>query len=312
MRILVTGASGYIGERLIETLREKEWVERIVGLDIRESPLRHRKLRSIKRDIREQLDDIFTAERIDAVAHLAFVVPPIHDKGLMEEINKGGLRNTLDASARSGVRQILHASSTTAYGFHADNDDPLTEESPLRGNDDFTYSKNKKENEQILREFRSAHPQIIVSNLRPCFVIGPKWVNPLATHVTRKIVMLPSKTAPTQFVHRDDLVNVMALMLEKRIDGDYNVAGEGTITFPEIVRRLGNIALPLPWAILKHLNDLAWFLRLSFMTPSPSAGMHVMIHPWLATSEKLIRDTGYDFMYDSRAAFEHFARSQET
>jgi hypothetical protein len=37
-----------------------------------------------------------------------------------------------------------------------------------------------------------------------------------------------------------------------------------------------------------------------------------MIYPWLATSEKLIRDTGYDFMYDSRAAFEHFARSQET
>jgi UDP-glucose 4-epimerase len=312
MRILVTGASGYIGERLIETLREKDWVERIIGLDIRESPLRHRKLGSVKRDIREPLDDIFTAEGIDAVAHLAFVVPPIHDKGLMEEINKGGLRNALNASARGGVRQILHASSTTAYGFHPDNDNPLTEESPLRGNDDFTYSKNKKENERILREFRSAHPQIIISNVRPCFVIGPRWVNPLATHLTRKIVMLPSKTAPTQFVHRDDLANVMALMLEKRINGDYNVAGEGTITFPEIVRRLGNIPLPLPWAMLKPLNDLAWFLRLSFMTPSPSVGMQVMIHPWLATSEKLTRDTGYDFMYDSRAAFEHFARSQET
>ena len=129
MRILVTGATGYIGERLIETLREKDWVERIIGLDIRESPLRHTKLRFVRRDIREPLDDLFTTDGIDAVAHLAFVVPPIHDKGLMEEINKGGLRNTLDAAARAGVKQILHASSTTAYGFHPDNDKPLTEES---------------------------------------------------------------------------------------------------------------------------------------------------------------------------------------
>ena len=309
MRILVTGATGYIGERLVEALREKEWVERIVGLDIRESPLRHPKLRFLARDIREPLDDLFETERIDTVAHLAFVVPPIHDTRLMEDINKGGLRNTLEASARAGVRQILHTSSTTAYGFHPDNDNPLTEESPLRGNDDLTYSKNKRENEEIIREFRSAHPEIIISNLRPCFVIGPRWINPLATHMSSKLVMLPCKTAPTQFVHQDDLVNVMVLMLDRKIDGNYNVAGKGTITFQEMVKRLGNIAVPIPGSILKPLNDLAWFLRI---TNAPSPGMQMLIHPWLASSEKLTRDTGYEFLYDSREAFEHFAKSQET
>ncbi|MEZ4577969.1 MAG: hypothetical protein R2875_08165 [Desulfobacterales bacterium] len=47
--------------------------------------------------------------------------------------------------------QILYTSSTTAYGFYPDNDQPLTEDSPLRGNDDFTYAKNKKEIEAIFK-----------------------------------------------------------------------------------------------------------------------------------------------------------------
>ena len=62
----------------------------------------------------------------------------------MEDINRSGTRNILDLSARAGVKQVLYTSSTTAYGFYPDNDRPLTEESPLRGNNDFTYAKNKK------------------------------------------------------------------------------------------------------------------------------------------------------------------------
>ena len=39
----------------------------------------------------------------------------------------------------------MQVSSTTAYGFHRDNPPLLHEESPLRGNNDFTYAKNKKD-----------------------------------------------------------------------------------------------------------------------------------------------------------------------
>ena len=143
MRVLVTGASGYIGGRMVDALCAQDWVGAVSGTDIRKPEQPVSGPTFYQRDIRDDMSDLFEKERIDTVVHTAYVLPPIHDKVLMEEINKGGTRNILKWSARAGVKQILYTSSTTAYGFYPDNDQPLTEESPLRGNDDFTYAKNK-------------------------------------------------------------------------------------------------------------------------------------------------------------------------
>jgi nucleoside-diphosphate-sugar epimerase len=121
--------------------------------------------------------------------------------------------------------------------------------------------------------------------------------------------VLPSKTLPFQFVHEDDLINVMMLLLEKRTAGIYNVTAKGTLTFNEMVKTLGNILISLPWSIIYPLNNISWFLRLSFITKFPSAPMRMMVNPWIASSEKLKRDTGYKFMFDSRQAFRAFADS---
>jgi UDP-glucose 4-epimerase len=255
------------------------------------------------------MDDIFKKERIDTVVHTAYALTPIHNKDLMEDINKGGTKNILEASAKEGVKQILYTSSTTAYGFHPDNDTPLTEDSPLRGNDDFIYAKNKKEIEGIMQEFSSENSDISVTIVRPCFVIGPGFNNTLAEHLKKKFVLMPSNTLPFQFVHEDDLINVMMLLLEKRIAGVYNVSAEDTLTFSEMVSTLGNTRLSLPWSVIYPLNNSAWYLRLSFLTKFPSPSMRMMINPWIASNEKLVRDTGYRFLFDSRQAFRDFANS---
>ncbi|MCD6586429.1 MAG: NAD-dependent epimerase/dehydratase family protein [Desulfobacteraceae bacterium] len=309
MNILVTGAAGYIGGRLVEHLCEQEWVSAVVGTDINEPAFKHPKYKFEIRDIRHSMDDIFEARKIDAVVHSAYVLPPIHDKGLMEDINKGGTRNVLEASVKAGVKQILYTSSTTAYGFYADNDEPLTEESPLRGNDDLIYAKNKKEIEAVMQEFISNHPEIAVTIVRPCFVVGPGFKNPVAEHLQKKLVLMPAKTLPWQFVHEDDLINVMALLLEKKIAGAFNITGEGTMTFSEMIKMLGNIRIPIPWPIIYPLNNLSWFLRLTFMTQFPSPGMRMMVNPWIASSKKLHETIDYTFKYDSRSAFRDFSRS---
>jgi UDP-glucose 4-epimerase len=309
MRILVTGAAGYIGGKLVETLCQKEWVDAVVGTDIREPARKYPKYKFDIRDVRQSMEDIFQNERIDTVVHTAYILPPIHDTRLMEDINKNGTRNILNASAKAGVRQILYTSSTTAYGFYPDNDQPLTEESPLRGNDDFTYAKNKKEIEAILADFVKAHPDIRVTIVRPCFVVGPGFKNPMAEHLQKKLVMIPSKTRPWQFVHEDDLINVMVLLLKKQIPGAFNVTAEGAMTFDEMIRSLGNIPIPLPWSVIYPLNNLVWFLRLSSITKFPSPPLRMTVEPWIASSEKLKKETGYQFKYDSRSAFMDFVRS---
>jgi UDP-glucose 4-epimerase len=255
------------------------------------------------------MDDIFKAESIDTVVHAVYVLPPIHNKNLMEDINKGGTENVLKASAKAGVKQILYTSSTTAYGFYPDNDQPLIEESPLRGNDDMTYAKNKKEIEAIMAQFIIEHPEIIVSILRPCFVVGPGFRNVLAEHLKKKLVMVPSNGKQFQYVHEDDVTNVTLMLLEKRIGGIFNVTGDGTMSFSEMTKILRNIRIPLPWPVIYPLNNLAWFLRLGFITKFPSPGMRLMVNPWIASSDKLKKETGYTFKYDTKSAFKDFARS---
>jgi UDP-glucose 4-epimerase len=210
------------------------------------------------------------------------------------------------------VNKILYTSSTTAYGFYPDNPVPLTENNPLRGNSDFTYAKNKREIEGIIAEFKKRNPGISITVLRPCFVVGPGFDNPLARHLCKKLVMLPANMQPFQFVHEDDLLALMLHFIETGIDGVYNVAGEGTITFREMVDMLGGRVLALPYGVMYVLNTVAWKLRMTFLTEFPSPALNLIACPWLATSKKLIRETGYQFKYDTHSAFADFVRHVKT
>jgi UDP-glucose 4-epimerase len=307
-RVLVTGSSGYIGNRLVRGLLERSDVTKVVGLDVKPSSVSHPNFVLVEQDIRDPLDDLIRDHEVNVIAHLAYILPPIHDTTLMEDINRGGTINVLESAERCGVNQILYTSSATAYGFYPDNPIPLTEDSPLRGNADFTYAKNKREIEGIIAEFKKRNPSISITILRPCFVVGPGFDNPLARHLCKKVVLLPSNMQPFQFVHEDDLLELMLHFVETGTDGIYNVAGEGTISFREMVANLGGHVLALPYGVMYALNAVAWKLRMTFLTEFPSPALNLIACAWLVTSEKLIRETGYKFKYDTLSAFADFVR----
>jgi len=306
--ILITGVSGYFGQKLVKLFEDKTEVVRITGIDIRPPAYSSKKLEFIKCDVRDDLDKVFAGRDIDCVIHTAYILPPIHDIALMEDINITGTKNVLTASAAHKVAQVLDCSSSTAYGFHPDNPPLLTEESPLRGNDDFTYAKNKKELEGWVDGFERAHPDISLTVIRPCFVVGPGFTNPLARHLCKKICILPWGNAEFQYIHEDDLVEIMYLLLKNEKTGVYNLAADGTMTFDEMLRILGGWPLKIPVWLLWPMNNLMWHLRITFMTEFPSSSLNLIRYPWIASNEKVKRELGYEFKYTTREAFEDFAR----
>ena len=68
------------------------------------------------------------------------------------------------------MRRLVYTSSVAAYGFHADNPQPLTEDVQPRGSDGFYYSAQKAELEQALYECFDGEEAYV---LRPCIVAGP-------------------------------------------------------------------------------------------------------------------------------------------
>jgi UDP-glucose 4-epimerase len=153
LSVAITGVSGYVGGRLIELLEQDDRVSRILGFDIQPpSETRSTKLVFDSMDVRNPaLAARLTG--VDVLIHLAFVMDPIRDESSMRDVNVNGTQNVFRSAGKAGVPKIVYTSSAVAYGAHPDNDVPLTEDSPLRANLDFSYSAHKLECEYVLREF---------------------------------------------------------------------------------------------------------------------------------------------------------------
>lgn len=71
MRVLVTGAGGYIGGRMVAGLCNADWVDAVAGTDIRTPEKATAGCTFYRRDIREDMTDILESEHIDTVVHTA-------------------------------------------------------------------------------------------------------------------------------------------------------------------------------------------------------------------------------------------------
>jgi len=233
----VTGASGYIGERLVERLLAEPAIERVVGIDIRPSPLENEKLVSVQQDIGAPLDALFRRNRVEAVVHLAFVLRQLRDREESRRINVGGASNVLWACEATGVRRILLMSSSTVYGAHPDNDEMLTEDAPLRPPAGFNYAEDKARAEWFYRNYAAHRRQSQVSVLRGCVVMGPMVDNFITQALNKPFLLGVGQDDPEmQFVHEEDLTQILWRFVSESHPGVFNVAGPGTVAWSSVVQ----------------------------------------------------------------------------
>jgi nucleoside-diphosphate-sugar epimerase len=199
----------------------------------------------------------------DVAVHLAFAIFGSREE--TRQVNLQGTRNVFEVAIRAGVKRLVYASSVAAYGFYPENPQPLTEEVPARGSDDFYYSRQKAELEELLSDLLG-ECDVEAYVFRPCVVAGPRAtmlieqvVNavragdpvPLLRKGVEKLPLvkpiLPDPGVPLQLVHHDDVARAMAAAIcGDGPPGVYNLAGEGEISMADIARALGWRSLPVP------------------------------------------------------------------
>ncbi len=167
MHILVTGACGYVGTVLTQTLLEQGHT--IIGVDIMwfGNYLKpHPKLTIIKEDIRNT--EKIPMQDVDAIIHLANVAnDPCGDLNskLAWEVNVLATMTLVEKAIQSGVKQFIYASSGSVYGV---KDEPqVTEELSLVPISD--YNKTKMISERVLLSYQD---KIAVQIIRPATVCG--------------------------------------------------------------------------------------------------------------------------------------------
>ena len=301
LRVAVTGAAGSVGARLVERLVGSDDVDGIVALDVRPAIASHPKVTAFRRDIREPIADILGEHAVDAVAHLAFMLRPGHDREAARQVNVDGTARVLRDCRATGVRRVIYLSSTTVYGARPGAELPYTEDSPVRPVRGYRYAEDKAEAERLLEAFAADDPGACITVLRGCPVMAPgpeDAVSRVCSRLTR--VRIAGADPPMQFIHSDDLVEALELCLLEPVAGVFNVTGEGVVAWSEIARIVGRRPVPVPAHLLAFIVQAAWMLRLQ--GHSPACILAMMRWPWMASSEKLARKTGFRPRYTSLEA----------
>jgi UDP-glucose 4-epimerase len=264
--VAVTGPTGEIGQAVVGALERARGVSRVLGMARRAfdpAELGWKKVCYRRGDVLDPLAVGALVKDADVVVHLAFII-----MGKPEEsraVNLDGSRNVFQATVAAGVKRLIYASSVAAYGFHADNPQPLTEEVSARGTDSHYYSAQKAEVEVLLSETLGASATEAYI-FRPCIVGGrdaPLLIDSLPyTQISERLPgpvlrlldgvpilkpVLPDPGVAFQLVHHDDVAAAMrAAVLGRGAPGVYNLAGPGEMTVKRLAEELGWYSIPVP------------------------------------------------------------------
>ncbi len=304
--VAVTGASGYIGTRLLHQLEADPEVQKIVGVDVKSPRGEFSKLEFHRLDVRDpRIFELFQSKGVKEVIHLAFIVNPLHDDALMHDIDVRGSKNVLDATAACEAEHLIVASSTSAFGAFPDNPDFLTENHPPRRQPNYTYASDKYEVEKLIEQFKVANPEIGVAVVRPCIVYGPNVDNYLSRFLLRlPFIPTTANALPEmQFVHEDDVALVFRKIYDQKSVGFFHAIGEGVVSVEEISRLLGKRIINFPEKLIYPAIDILWKLHAPLIE-GPSGMIDFIRYRWVASDHLTREALNHQPRYSSREVLE--------
>ena len=308
--VAITGASGYVGSRLLQQLEEKN-LGKLVAIDTKPPPFPIHNIAIYRRDVEEPIDDLLRHHRVNTLVHLAFDSQRSSNRAevcRVRQRNLTALQNTLDSCVRAGVGHVVYVSSHTIYGAHPDNPIPITEHAPLRPSSDFAFGYDKFLSDQIVTDFADHQNNIKVTILRPCAVLGPSAPRDLIRVFMHPRLVDTSGYNPFfQFLHEDDLAQLLTLLVMQAIPGVYNLAGEGVAFYQEVTQMIQSKLPALPPFVATQIVKSTW--RLGIQARSNRAEMDLLRYPILLSTVKLEQATGYHPRYTSLETLTAFTNS---
>jgi 2-alkyl-3-oxoalkanoate reductase len=253
-RVLVTGASGFLGGRLVEVLSEQgiavrgatrliSRAKQLPGVEwVRCDLAREEQLRGALCDV-------------DTVFHCAAMCGAPGSLQDYEKANLEGTTRLLRLAAEAGVRNFIYVSSMSVYAAPRNGDSWLDETSPLdeRASERGAYTRSKLAADQAVLDFvrrqrTPAHrwPRVVI--LRPGTIYGPGAKVPvgrfqLPSSNARPLVV-GSPRVPAGLVYVDDVVEAMLAAARSEVPSGsvYNLVDSADCDQETLARTLRQVS----------------------------------------------------------------------
>ncbi|UCQ16839.1 NAD-dependent epimerase/dehydratase family protein [Edwardsiella tarda] len=233
--VLLIGASGFVGSRLIETIINDFNVK---NLDKQDSYC-HPEFTQIG-DIRNQsiLDKALSDSDIDSVVLLAAEHrDDVYPTSLYYDVNVKGTQNVLDAMDKNGINNIIFTSSVAVYGLDKKNPNENHPHDPFNH-----YGKSKWQAEELLREWFNKSPdKRSLTIIRPTVIFGERnrgnVYNLLKQISSGKFMMVGSGTNYKSMAYVGNIVEFIKYKLNDKNKGYevYNYVDKPDLNMNQLV-----------------------------------------------------------------------------
>lgn len=294
---LITGGSGFLGEKIAETLALKGDKVRVYDV---------LKFQGQNKNIEFHRGDVLDKNRLEKIAgdakiiyHLAALVPLTKSGKRFWEVNVGGTQNIIDIAKKNSIR-LVYVSSSAIYGMPKC---PINSQTPARPIE--AYGKSKLAAENLVKKYIEAGGSAVI--IRPRTILGAKrlgifdilfeWISE-----NRNIYIIGKGQNRFQFIHIDDLVSAIVKAANLKICGAFNIGTDkfGTLRgdLEAFIKKAGSGSRVIS---INPLIAIPALRILDFLKLSPLAPWHYLTYhkPFYFDIRKEIRDLSFKPKYSN-------------
>jgi len=310
MKVLVTGAAGYIGKILVKKLIQNQNIDAVFALDKKGKPkdFENLKVNYFQLDLARDAWEEKLPNIPDVIIHLAFDIRTPYGKRKDQEFNNlFSMERVLGYCSNKKVSRLIYSSSVSAYGARKENIGKFLKEDSQLTENEYPYGDQKKKIEEILKE-KKISTQIFV--LRLASVNGPEGEKRkgfgLLNFIKHIFPILPviNNTWTRQYLHEEDALRVIDFLIFKETKDQFNVfniALSDFLTISKMAKLINKKIIKIPVWIIKPIFFLVWHLTFGRVS-TPKGSERFFTYPINVNGSK-IENLGFNYKYSLEEAF---------
>ncbi len=303
-KVLITGISDGQGRLLARRLMENfevcgadrtGWEGHPAGVQVHVVDLRKKKF-----------EDVIRTELPTAIVHMGMVRHFRSSQRLRHDVNVRGTKQLLDHCVHHGVQQLVVMSSSYVYGAFPENPYFMDEDSPLSASRSYPEIRDLVEVDTLASAFLWRYPHIRTCVLRPVNVLGYYVHSMIGQYLRQNRVPTVMGFDPMmQFIHEEDLSEAIALALEHRLQGVFNVTGPGEVPLRTAIEETGGNAWSIPEPVMRALFHRLFRWGLA---PYPPGAIDYLKYPVTVSGDRFVDATGFRPLFGLEEIFQSVRR----